>query len=242
MTKRYIPFAVVGGVLLSAALIWFFANHQSESIQAASDKVAPPSVVAVAPAADVTTVTDATPAKAIPVNDRIPDTQPLERISPVPREDTVKAAVEKDPEQEARLKAIERERDSALALAKAAERKALRNAVLAQQERAQATEHEAALARERERANQLALAAEKAKNEARAVEAAAVVLERKPEPKSPIQARTTADTSIPKPADFGATSQNAGIEAGNDEQDNEPTTFTANPCKGPSARFLSTCE
>jgi type II secretory pathway predicted ATPase ExeA len=241
MAKRYIPFAVVGGVLLSAALIWFFANHQSESIQAASDKIAPPSVVAVAPAANVTTVTDATPAKAVPVNDRVPDAQPLERISPVSREGTVKDVVEKDLEREARLKAIERERDSALALAKAAEREAMRNAALAR-ERALAAERETALARERERANQSVMAAEKAKNEARAVEAAAVVLERKPEPVLLPPAGTTADTVVPKPMGFDIASQNTGAEAGNDEKTDEPATFTANPCKGPSARFLSTCE
>ncbi len=161
MAKRYIPFAVVGGVLLSIALIWFFANHQSGPTQAATDKVAPPSVAAVAPVANVTTVTDVTPARAVPVNDRIPDTQPLERISPVPPGDTVKAVVETDPEREARLKSIERERDSALASAKAAEREAMRNVALAR-ERALAAEREMALARERERANQSALAAEKA--------------------------------------------------------------------------------
>ena len=241
MAKRYIPFAVVGGVLFSAALIWLFANHHSESMQSASDKVTPPPVVAVVPAANVTTMTDAMPVKAVPVNDRVPDVQPLERISPVSRDGTVKDVVEKDPEREARLIAIERERNSALALAKATKREAMQNVALAR-ERALAAEREMALARERERANQLALAAEKAKNAARAVEAAAVIQEKKPEPKLPPQARTTADTSIPKPAGFGVTSQNTGTKAGNDEQDNKPTTFTANPCKGPSARFLSTCE
>jgi general secretion pathway protein A len=225
-TKRYIPFAVVGGLLLAAALIWFFANQQSGLIQAASNNIAPSAVIAVAPVAEVTTVTDAPPAKAVPVNDRIPDTQPLQRISPAPPEDTGKAMVEKNPEQEARLKSIERERDSALALAKTAEREAMRKVALAR-ERALAAEREKALAQERERANQSALAAEKAKQEARAVETAAVVQVRKPEPVLPAQARTVADTRV---------------EAGNDETGKEPTTFTANPCKGPSARFLSTCE
>jgi general secretion pathway protein A len=238
MAKRYIPFAVVGGMVLSIALVWLFANQQSAYIQAASDKAAPRSVTAAAPAADVTTVT---PAKAIPVNDRIPDTQPLERISPVPQEDTGKAVVEKDPEQEARPKSIERERDSALALAKAAEREAKRNIALAR-ERALAMEREIALAQERMRVEQLALAAEKAKHEMRAVEAAAVVQERKPEPVSPPQARTTADTAVPKLTGFGITSQIVGTEASDDEKANEPTTFTTNPCKGPSAKFLSTCE
>jgi hypothetical protein len=239
--KRYIPFAVVGGALLSIALIWFFANHQSGPIQAATDKVAPPSVAAVAPVANVTTVTDVTPARAVPVNDRIPDTQPLERISPVPPEDTVKAVVETDPEQEARLKSIERERDSALALAKAAKREAKRNVALAR-ERALAEEREMVLARERERANRSALAAEKVNQEVRAVEAAAVAQERKTEPVLPPQTRTTADTAVHKPTGFDVPSQNADTVAGNDEIDNEPTMFTANPCKGPSARFLSTCE
>jgi hypothetical protein len=241
MAKRSIPFAVVGGALLSITLIWFFANRQSGPTQGSTDKVAPPSVAAVATAANVTTVTDVTAARAVPVNDRIPDTQPLERISPVPPEDTVKAVVETDPEREARLKSIERERDSALALAKAAEREAIRNAALAR-ERASAAEREMALARERERANQSALAAEKAKNEARAVEAVAVVLERKPEPVLPPETRTTADTAVHKPTGFDVPSQNADTVAGNDEIDNKPTMFTANPCKGPSARFLSTCE
>jgi hypothetical protein len=241
MAKRYIPFAVVGGVLLSAALIWFFANHQSESIQAASDKVAPPSVVVVAPVANVTTVTDAMPVKAVAVNDRVPDAQPLKRITPVSREDVVTNVIDTDPEQEEKLKSIKRERDSALALAKASEREAMRTVALAR-ERALAAERETALAQERERANQSALAAEKAKNEARVVEAAAVAQERKPEPVLPPPARTTADTVVPKPTGFEIASQNTGAEAGNDEKTNEPATFTANPCKGPSARFLSTCE
>ncbi len=236
MAKGYVPVAFVGGVLLSAALIWFFVNQQSGHMQAASDIASKPSVVAVTPVADVT------PAKAILVNDRIPDTQPLEKVSPVHQEDTGKAMAKKDPDQEAKLKSIERERDSALALAKAAEREALRNAVLAQQERALAAEHEMALARERERANQLALAAEKAKQEARVVEAAAVVQERKPEPVSPPQTRATANTAVPKSAGVGSTSQNTGTEKGNDEKVSEPAPFTANPCKGPSARFLSTCK
>jgi general secretion pathway protein A len=244
MAKRYIPFAVVGGVLLSIALIWFFANHQSGPTQAATDKVAPPSVAAVAPVApvaNVTTVTDVTPARAVAVNDRIPDTQPLERISPVPPGDTVKAVVETDPEREARLKSIERERDSALASAKAAKREAMRNVALAR-ERALAAEREMVLTRERERANQSALVAEKANHEARAVEAAAVVQERKPEPVLPPQTKTTADTGVHKSSGFDVPSQNADPVAGNDEIANEPTMFTANPCKGPSARFLSTCE
>ncbi len=237
MAKRYIPVAFVGGVLLSAALIWFFVNQQSGHIQAASGKASKPSVVAVTPVADMT------PAKAVPADDRIPDTQPLERISPIHREDTGKAVAKKDPDQEARLKSIERERDTALALAKAAEREALRNAVVLAQERALAAEHEMALARERERANPSALAAEKAKQEARAVEAAAVVVqERKPEPVSPSQARIATDTAAPKSAGVGITSQNTGTETGNDEKASEPAPFTANPCKGPSARFLSTCK
>jgi hypothetical protein len=237
MAKRSIPFAVICGALLSIALSWFFANHQSGSIQAATDKVAPPSVVAVAP------VTDVTPARAEPVNDRIPDSQPLERISPVPPEDTGKAAVETDPdpEQEARLKSIERERDSALASAKAANREAMRNVALAR-ERALAAEREMVLARERERANRSALAAEKADHEARAVEAAAVAQERKPEPVLTPQTKTIADTAVHKPTGFDVPSQNADPVAGNDELANESSMFTANPCKGPSARFLSTCE
>jgi hypothetical protein len=239
--NRYIPFTVAGGALLSIALIWFFANHQSGPTQASADKVAPPYVAAVAPAANATTVADVTPARAVPVNDRIPDTQPIERISPVSPDDTVKAVVKTDPEREARLKSIERERVSALALAKAAEREAMRNATLAR-ERALAEDREMALAREQERENQSALAAEKAKNEARAVEAAAVVLERKPEPVLPPETRTTADTAVHKPTGVDVPSQNADTVAGNDEINNEPTMFTANPCKGPSARFLSTCE
>jgi hypothetical protein len=186
-------------------------------------------------------VTTVIQARAVPVNDRIPDTQPLERISPVSQEDTGKAVVETDPEQEARLKAIERERASALTLAKATERNAKRNIALAR-ERALAAEREMALARERERAEQSALVAEKAKHETRVVEAAAVVQERKPESVSPPQARTIADTAVPKPAGYGMTSQNADTEEAKDEITNVPTTFAANPCKGPSARFLSTCE
>jgi type II secretory pathway predicted ATPase ExeA len=241
MAKRYIPFTVVGGALLSIALIWFFVNYQSGPVPVATDKVAPPSVAAMAPVANVTTVTDATSSKAVPVNDRVPDAQPLERISPVSQEDTVKAVVETDPEQEARLKSIERERDSALALAKAAKREAMRNAALAE-ERALAAEREMVLARERERANQSALAAEKVKHETRVVEAAAMAQESKSEPVLPPQTRPTTDTAVHKPTGFDVPSQKVDAVAGNDEKVNAPTTFTANPCKGPSARFLSTCE
>ena len=211
--NRYIPFAVVGGVLLSIALIWLFANHQSGPTQASTDKVAPPSVAAVAPVANVTTVADVTPARAVPVNDRIPDTQPLERISPASPEDTVKAVVETNPEQEARLKSIERERDSALALAKAAEREAMRNAALA---RERAWPRNARwLAPGNGESEPVSTGGRKSQNEARAVEATAVVLERKPEPVFPPETRTTADTAVHKPTGFDVPSQNADTIASN---------------------------
>jgi general secretion pathway protein A len=239
--KRYVPFAVFSGVLLCIVLVWFFANLPSGPIQAATNKGASPPVKP-ASVADAMAVINVTPAKAVPVNDRVPDGHPLERISPVSREDAARAVAEKNQEREARLKAVERERDAALASAKAADREARRNAELAR-EHALAAEREMALARERERANQSALAAAKARNEARAVAAAAVVQEIVPAPVSPPPPAMTADvTAGSQSTVIDVSSRDPGTAESNDEINNETSTFATNPCKGPSARFLSTCE
>jgi len=228
--------------LLCIVLVWFFANLPFRPILAETNRRASPPATP-ASAADAMPVINVTPAKAVPVNDRIPDSQPLERIFPVSREDAAKAVAEKNQEREARPKAIERERDAAaLASAKAAEREARRNAERVR-ERALAAEREMALARERETANQSALAAAKARNEARAVEAAAVVKETAPVSVSSPPPATTADvTDGSQSTAIDISSRDPGTAEGNDEIDNETSSFAANPCKGPSARFLSTCE
>jgi hypothetical protein len=50
--------------------------------------------------------------------------------------------------------------------------------------------------------------------------------------------RTTADTAVHKPTGIDVPSQNADTVAGNDEINNEPTIFTANPCKGRQQDFF----
>jgi hypothetical protein len=138
---------------------------------------------------------------------------------------------------------MQRERDAALALSQSSERK--RQSLLAAadaRERAQAAEHEAELARDRERVNQLAFAVEKARQEARAAKVAVLAQQKRPELETPPQSAVPASTAASKPADVSQPSQSADTKAGAGEDNSEPTLFTANPCKGPSARFLSTCE
>ncbi|MHB8535021.1 MAG: AAA family ATPase [Sulfuricaulis sp.] len=137
---------------------------------------------------------------------------------------------------------IERQREAARAILQAAEREraALRATLLAQ-ERAKTAEHEAALAQERARASQLALEAEKEKAASRATTAA----RKNPEPGAP-QPAVSSGLISSVPATAGSSPQKAaevdtGAETGI-ARASEPVRFTANPCKGPSARFLSTCE
>ena len=144
--------------------------------------------------------------------------------------------------EETRLKQAQREHAAALAIAEAAtlEREALRQAAAAR-ERALAAQHEAALARERERANQLARAAEMAILQAQAVEkavetkSAAAAL---PPPETPekIETVTVPVTTVTPPAREVVAETTADGDAG------KAAAFSANPCKGASARFLSTCE
>jgi hypothetical protein len=149
--------------------------------------------------------------------------------SPIPGKDAV---------EEARLNQIQRERDAALAVAEAAarERESLRNAALAR-ERALAAEHEVALTRERERAKQLAQAAELAILQAHEAELAA-------EAKAAAPAPVVKMNEVPatQATGSGIASRDASVEAVAEISDAKAAAFTTNPCKGPSARFLSTCE
>ena len=155
----------------------------------------------------------------------------------------------------AQSRALERERDAALATAKVREltnaaeltaakarerEKAATLAAIKAQERARTAELEAMVARERERAAALAAANAQAKppvepKPAPPVEAVvaapaakAVDEEVRSEPK-PATAASVSGVPIDKPVD-----KPVAVEA--------PAKFSANPCKGPSAKFLSTCK
>jgi hypothetical protein len=146
----------------------------------------------------------------------------------------------KDAAEEAKLNQIQRERDAALAVAKAAarERESLRNAALAR-ERALAAEHEAALTRER--AKQLAQAAELAILQAHEAELAAEA--KAVEPAAPASGAKLDETPATQATGSGLVSQDTSVEGAAEISDaNAAAAFTTNPCKGPSARFLSTCE
>jgi hypothetical protein len=148
----------------------------------------------------------------------------------------------KDAVEQARLNQIQRERDAALAVAEAAarERESLRNAALAR-ERALAAEHETALTRERERAKQLAQAAELAILQAHEAELAAEA--KAVEPAAPASGAKLDETPATQATGSGLVSQDTSVEGAAEISDaNAAAAFTTNPCKGPSARFLSTCE
>ncbi|HEX9626180.1 MAG TPA: AAA family ATPase [Acidiferrobacterales bacterium] len=168
------------------------------------------------------------------------------------------AALPVEPLESAR--ALERERDAALAEIRALERE--RDAALMAaraRERAEAAEIEATRARERERAAALEAAkalervraAELAAQEARERERAAAleaakVLER---PRAP--ELKTPPVSPPAERSAGTTEPSGGVDSAAAEAPADATRaseekstlqFSANPCKGPSAKFLSTCK
>jgi type II secretory pathway predicted ATPase ExeA len=169
---------------------------------------------------------------------------------PVPASSTPQASVAisvagKDAAEEERLNQIQRERDAALAAAEAAarERESLRQAALAR-ERALAAEHEAALARERERAARLTRAAEMAVLQAHEaeLEAEAIAKAKTAEPAAPVSGVNSGEGLPAKAAADGSSLRDAGVAATAEAAASEAAAFSANPCKGPSARFLSTCE
>ncbi len=156
----------------------------------------------------------------------------------------------------AQTRALERERDAALATvkvrelanaaelsaAKAREReKAATLEAIKAQERARTAELEAMLARERERA--AALAAANAQASKPPVE---------PKPAPPVEAVVAAPAAKPVTAEVRVESKPAAAvpsaEKSAEKSEDKPVAsetpakFSANPCKGPSAKFLSTCK
>ncbi len=153
----------------------------------------------------------------------------------------------------AQTRALERERDAALAsvkvreltnaaelgAAKAREReKAATLEAIKAQERARTAEFEALVARERERAAALTAANAQAKPE--------------PKPAPPVEALVSTPAARPANVEVRAASAPApappATSASIDNPDDKPVAaeapakFSANPCKGPSAKFLSTCK
>jgi len=233
---RYIAAGVLVILVSAAVLAWRFLDRTGPML-AVTDQ-APPARA---------TATGATPGQkpvdAVSANTSSPAIQPAPVASPVPAAVAASPIHGKDAAaEEARLNRIQRERDAALAAAEAAarERESLRNAALAR-ERALAVEHEAALTRERERAKQLAQAAELAILQAHAAELAAEA--KATEPAAPVSEVKMDEAPATRATGSGISSQDTGVEATAEISDAKAAAaFTTNPCKGPSARFLSTCE
>ncbi|BAV32853.1 hypothetical protein SCL_0531 [Sulfuricaulis limicola] len=234
-TWRYIAAGVFVFLISATVLGWRFLDW-THLTTAAPAQTSPAHVTSIRRNPEPKPV-DATPVStSSPASRSVPDaslTQLAVGISAVPG---------KDAAEEARLRQIQRERDAAVAVAEAAtrERESLRNAALAR-ERVLAQEHEAALARERERAKQLTKAAEMAILQAHEAEVAAEA--KVAEPAAPALKVKVDDTPATRATGSGAASQNANIEVVPELGDAKAAAaFTTNPCKGPSARFLSTCE
>jgi hypothetical protein len=230
---RYITAGVLVLLISAAVLAWRFLDRSDLKL-AAPDRTSPARVTA------TTETPGQKPADVAPASVLSPAIQPVPAASPMQRTVAASPVSGKYAAEEARLNQIQRERDAALAVAEARERESLRNAALAR-ERALAAEHETALTRERERAKQLAQAAELAILQAHAAELAA-------EAKAAEPAVSASEVKVDQaPATqatgSGFSSQDTGVEATAEISDAKAAAaFTTNPCKGPSARFLSTCE
>jgi type II secretory pathway predicted ATPase ExeA len=234
-TWLYIAAGVLVLLISAAVLAWQFLDRSDLKL-AVPDRPSPARVMATAETPGLKPV-DVAPASA-----PSPATQPVPASSPMPQAAAASAVPGKDAAEKAKLNRIQRERDAALAAAEAAarERESLRNAALAR-ERALAAEHEAALTRERERAKQLAHAAELAILQAHEAELAAEA--KAAEPAAPVPEVKVDEAPATRAAGSGISSQDTGVEATAEVSDAKAAAaFTTNPCKGPSARFLSTCE
>ena len=231
---RYISAMAVILLVLAAVLAWRFLDL-SELTVASSGKASPVREVVTTQTSGQNRV-DAAPASERPVATRpLPDASPIQQAV---AETPVREKNVSEEEFFSRLKQIKRERDAALAIAEAAarERESMRVAAQAR-ERALAAEHEAALVQER--AKQLAQAAEKVLLQAHTAEMAAKAKVTEPAlPPPMVKAEETPKTTL---VDSSLSPQAGELDAA-ETGANEATTFNANPCKGPSARFLSTCE
>ncbi|HSW52559.1 MAG TPA: AAA family ATPase [Sulfuricaulis sp.] len=233
---RYIAAGVLVLLISAAVSAWRFLDRPDLALTAPNG-TSPARVTA------TTQTPGLVPADVAPASAPFPATQPVPAASPVPQAVAASPAPGKDAAGMARLNQIQRERDAALAAAEATvrEREALQRAAQAR-ERALAAEHEAALARERERAKQLAQAAELALLQAHEAELAAAA--KAAEPAAPVpEAKVSEVPAVIQARDSVVSSQGASVEAAAEISDAKAAAaFTTNPCKGPSARFLSTCE
>jgi hypothetical protein len=231
---HYIAAGVLVLLISVAVLAWHFLDR-SDLTLAAPDRTAPARVTA------TTQAPGRKPVDVAPASAPSPATQPVPAASPMQPAVVTAPAPGKDAAEKARLNQIQRERDAALAVAEAAarERESLRNAALAR-ERVLAAEHETALTRERERAKQLAQAAELAILQAHAAELAAEA--KAAEPVMPAPTARAEATLATKVVSNDLSPQDTGVQAAAKADTSEAAAFTTNPCKGPSARFLSTCE
>lgn len=228
---RFVTAAAAVLAFSVVALGWYFFDRTG-MLNAASSKT-PPAFVVTAPSGAPKPVS--APAPATPPVADVSASRNTVAVSPVSDHD-------KSASEEARLKQMQRERAAAMAISEAAtlEREALRQAAAAR-ERALAAQHEAALARERERANQLVRAAELAILQTQAAEKAAETKQAEPVPTprevpKKIETATIPVTAVPPPA------REVVAETATEGNTGKAAAFTTNPCKGASARFLSTCE
>jgi hypothetical protein len=249
LTWRQITAAITISLLLSAAVgAWLLLGQKPED-----SSVKPELTLQEHTVVETPPVVELVPEPAAPVKKATPNIQqnkPLEKTVVTPKAKTAPVIVKKDLLLEKKLKRIQEERDAAMVKAAAAEREreALRAAAIAREQ---------ALAQEREKAARLAKEAEKAAQEAKAARALADEKARQetqqaakptavaPETKAPAKAAVSKPKQLfPEPTKFTvpADAKPAGQAQSTDAGTSEPTSFTTNPCKGPSARFLSTCQ
>jgi hypothetical protein len=232
---RYIAAGVLVLLISVAVSAWRFLDR-SDLTLTVPDRTSPARVTPTIQTSGLKPV-DVAPASAT-----FPATQPVPAAPPMQPAVAASPAPGKGAAGMARLNQIQRERDAALAAAEAAarEREALRNAALAR-ERALAAEHETALTRERERAKQLAQAAELAILQAHEAELAAEA--KAAEPAASASIVKVDETPATQATGSGLVSQDTSVEGTAGSSDAKAAAaFNTNPCKGPSARFLSTCE
>lgn len=232
---RYIAAGVLVLLISAAVSAWRFLDRP-DLMLTAPDGTSPARVTA------TTQTPGLVPVDVAPASAPFPATQPVPAVPPMQQAVAASPAPGKDAAGMARLNQIQRERDAALAAAEATarEREAMQRAAQAR-ERALAAEHAAALARERERAKQLAQAAELAILQAHEAELAAAA--KAAEPAVSESRVKVNETPAAQATGSVVSSQDPSVEATAEISDAKAdAAFTTNPCKGPSARFLSTCE
>ncbi len=164
-----------------------------------------------------------------------PPAAPSVPVAPAPAAQPPTASVAAKPVDHIRLRELKRERDAALAEARALEKE--RDAALAvANAREQATSAELHELRAEERAKMAEIAAKAAQNRAQAERVSAPA---KPQV-SPAAAAKLAAASQPKTAAVAVAQKPVAPSPVGHKS--APLTFSANPCKGPSAKFLSTCK